>query len=90
MYPYIDIRRSCKLFFFFLYISFLYIVSFFIIQFILINNWVTFPEIKLSHRQMGIYRQYINGLMQKRRNSIANALELHLLCIKPSIWYILM
>ena len=23
--------------------------------------------------------------MQKRRNSIANALELHLFCIKPSI-----
>ena len=29
----------------------------------------------------------IDGLMQKRRNSIANALELRLICIKPSIWY---
>ena len=29
---------------------------------------------------------YINGLMQKRRASIANALELRLFCIKPSIY----
>ena len=30
--------------------------------------------------------QDIDGLMQKRRNSIANALELCLFCIKPSIY----
>ena len=29
----------------------------------------------------------LDGLMQKRRNSIANALELHLFCIKPSVFY---
>ena len=29
----------------------------------------------------------INGLMQQRCNSIANALELHLFCIKPSICF---
>ena len=29
----------------------------------------------------------INGLMQKRRNSSANALELHLFSIEPSIWH---
>ena len=29
----------------------------------------------------------IDGLMQERRNSIANALELHLSYIKPSIWW---
>ena len=29
----------------------------------------------------------IDGLMQERRNSIANALELRLSCIDPSIWY---
>ena len=28
----------------------------------------------------------INGLVQERRNSIANALEFHLSCIKPSIY----
>ena len=28
---------------------------------------------------------YINGLVQKRRNSIANALELHLSCTNPAI-----
>ena len=28
---------------------------------------------------------HIDGLMQKRCNSIADALELHLFCIKPSI-----
>ena len=30
--------------------------------------------------------QDIDCLMQKRRNSIANALELRLICIKPLIW----
>ena len=30
---------------------------------------------------------HFDGLVQKRRNSIANALELHVSCIKPSIWY---
>ena len=30
--------------------------------------------------------KHIDGLMQKRRNSIANALELRLFCIKPSVW----
>ena len=29
---------------------------------------------------------YINGLVQERRNSIANALELHLSCTNPSIY----
>ena len=29
---------------------------------------------------------YINGLVQERRNSIANALEVRLSCTKPSIW----
>ena len=33
------------------------------------------------------WRSYIDGLMQERRNSIANALELRLSCIKPSISY---
>ena len=30
---------------------------------------------------------YFNRLMQERRNSIANALELRLSCTNPSIWY---
>ena len=29
---------------------------------------------------------YINGLVQERRNSIADALELRLSCTNPSIW----
>ena len=29
---------------------------------------------------------YIAGLMQKRRNSIGNAVQLHLFCIKPLMW----
>ena len=33
------------------------------------------------------YWHQFDGLMQKRRNSIANALELRLFCIKPSIWW---
>ena len=31
---------------------------------------------------------YIDGLMQERRNSIANALELRLSCTNPSISYL--
>ena len=30
--------------------------------------------------------QYFNGLVQERRNSIANAIELHLYCTNPSIF----
>ena len=30
-------------------------------------------------------KPYMDGLLQERRNSIANALELHLSCINPSI-----
>ena len=29
---------------------------------------------------------YINGLVQERRNSIANALELGLSCTNPLVW----
>ena len=29
---------------------------------------------------------HIDGLVQERRNSIANALKLRLSCINPSIW----
>ena len=32
-----------------------------------------------------IHAEYINGLVQERRNSIANALELRLSCTNPSI-----
>ena len=28
-----------------------------------------------------------DGLVQERQNSIANELELHISCTKPSIWY---
>ena len=34
-----------------------------------------------------IHDVYIDGLVQERRNSIANALELRLSCTGPSIWY---
>ena len=32
---------------------------------------------------------YIDGLVQERRNCIANTLELHLSCTSPSIWCLL-
>ena len=38
----------------------------------------------MKHR---LNENHIKGLMHKRRNSIANALELRLFCIKPSPWY---
>ena len=31
------------------------------------------------------WQAYIDGLVQERRNSIANALELHLSCTNPSM-----
>ena len=34
------------------------------------------------------YEGFIDGLVQERRNSIANALGLHLSCTKPSIFSI--
>ena len=42
------------------------------------------------HRGRVQYIQYgIDGLVQERRNSIANALELRHSCTNPSIWYVL-
>ena len=37
----------------------------------------------------GVYWRYIDGLMQERRNSIANTLELRLSCTNPWIYVIL-
>ena len=34
----------------------------------------------------GLGKPNINGLVQERRNSIVNTLELHLSCTNPSIW----
>ena len=36
---------------------------------------------------VSIYRQYIDGLVQERRNSSAFAMELRLSCINPSILF---
>ena len=41
-----------------------------------------------STRSTYVYRTYIDGLMQERYNSIANALELRLSCINQSIWFV--
>ena len=46
-----------------------------------ITDMITDPYWDLSQSQ----EQDINGLMQKRHNSIAHALELHLYRINPSI-----
>ena len=46
--------------------------------------WVDTPNL------LKIHGGYIDGLVQERRNSIANALELRLSCNNPSIWNILM
>ena len=35
----------------------------------------------------GLVWSNMDGLVQERRNSIANALELHLSCTNPSIWF---
>ena len=39
-----------------------------------------------THRKPRVLMQNIDGLVQERRNSIANALGLRLFCTKPSIW----
>ena len=41
---------------------------------------------KCAHCCASLQMLYIDDLMQKRRNSIADALELRLFCIKSSIW----
>ena len=41
-------------------------------------------RLKLSHTVNTIATDNFDGLVQERRNSIANALELHLSCTKPS------
>ena len=41
-----------------------------------------------SYTIMAVYGNHeIDGLSQKRCNSIANALELHLSCTNPSKWF---
>ena len=43
----------------------------------------------LLHKTLNTqWQPYINVLVQERRNSIANALDLRLFCINPSIWSI--
>ena len=44
---------------------------------------LAFRLMSILHKLLN--KAYLDGLMQKRCNSIADALELHLFCIKPSI-----
>ena len=41
----------------------------------------------IDHRCYNDTVRYIDGLVQERHNSIANALELRLSCTNPSIWH---
>ena len=43
------------------------------------------PYITLTGELWGVCSEYFDGLVQERRNSIANALELRLSCTNPSI-----
>ena len=36
----------------------------------------------------GLIQDYLDGLVQERHNSTANALQLRLSCSNPSIWWI--
>ena len=48
----------------------------------------TFPCVTLLPSTMKrIWKLYISWLVQEIRNSIANAMELRLSCINPSIWW---
>ena len=45
---------------------------------------LTFKNINMDGKKSKT-NQFIDGLVQERRNSSANALELHLSCINPSL-----
>ena len=45
-----------------------------------------FSPIEINYKELWTHK-YIDGLMQAICNSTANALELRLSCIDPSIWY---
>ena len=57
----------------------------------LLMHW-SYIFLALTHRLCNFqirlisWMYYVDGLKQKRRNSIANALELHLSCIYPSMY----
>ena len=54
----------------------------------LLNEEYQISMLFIQHRWHNgtVYQEYIDGLVQGRRNSIANALELHLSCTKPSLY----
>ena len=49
--------------------------------------WTRFWRNSRLIDQIKCCNDHVDGLMQKRRNSIASALELHLFCIKPMRWH---
>ena len=53
-----------------------------------IGSYMHGAEVDGSVLKIGFNIYHINGLVQERRNSIANALELRLSCTYPSIWCI--
>ena len=48
--------------------------------------WITVRKTPQIDQLTQINKLNFDGFMQKRCNSIANAMELHLSCIKPSIY----
>ena len=39
-------------------------------------------------QQTWFYSGHLDGLVQERRNCIANAMELRLSCTNPSVWFL--
>ena len=60
----------------------------FILYFMISIKWAVWTLIHCSglHQQTMVHIYDIDGLVQERHNSIANALELCLSCTNPSIW----
>ena len=54
---------------------------------ILFNFWIFAGHNRWIANSQLDSKTCVDGLVQERRNSIANALELHLSCTNPSIWY---
>ena len=54
---------------------------------LLILKWGKYPDTRASKSEsVFISWNHVDGLVQERRNSIANALELRLSCTNPSMW----
>ena len=56
------------------------------VTYIFFDNKIMWTPLVCPKTMVACLQTHIDGLMQERRNSVANALELRLSCTNPSIW----